>query len=339
MATHNGAEFLGAQLASIAGQSRTPIELVVSDDGSQDDSLELVRQFAANAPFDVRILENPVQLGFAENFLRAARMCRGHLIAWSDQDDIWMPEKLARCAHEFESDAVVRLVVHSRQIGERVRYGRRLVRGGPYARSSRVARRRQVFAPASLPLDFAAPGFASVLDRRVLEAGDSLAVNRPGNFGEYGHDTWNAFLAAAMGRTVFLPDVLAYYRQHERNTFGAGTRESAAARVRLSAALQGQEFERRLEERVARATFRADTLRALAGKGDDRGPSMRSAQWLAHGEALQRRLALYRREDLSSKEVARQFLTSVVRLDYGRRRRGGFGVSSFVRDLYGVFHG
>ena len=227
----------------------------------------------------VRISRNLARLGFAGNFLQAARLCRGDLIAWSDQDDVWMAGKLARCVEEFERDSDVRLVVHSRQIGMQTRRGQPLARGGPNDRSSSMGRpRRAVFTPGSLPLWFSAPGMASVLDRGVLEIGDSLAVELPGNFEEYGHDTWTAFLAAAVGKTVFLPDVLARYRLHGGNVFGVAEHSSNAARVRASATRDRSTFQKELERVAAKASFRTDVLLQLSRQNGGRGPLTRAAQ-------------------------------------------------------------
>jgi glycosyltransferase involved in cell wall biosynthesis len=77
MATYNGAAFLDAQLASIAAQTRTPDELVVCDDGSSDGTVEIVERFARRAPFAVRLIRNEQRLGYGENFMKAARHCRG----------------------------------------------------------------------------------------------------------------------------------------------------------------------------------------------------------------------------------------------------------------------
>ena len=98
MATYNGARFLDAQFESIAAQTRQPLELVIADDGSSDETVMIAERFAVRAPFEVRILGSPGRRGIVENFMRAARATSGDLVAWSDQDDVWMPGELARCA-------------------------------------------------------------------------------------------------------------------------------------------------------------------------------------------------------------------------------------------------
>ena len=70
MATYNGAGFIGAQLASIAAQTRTPDELVVCDDGSDDGTVEIIERFAREAPFEVRLICNEQRLGYGENFMK-----------------------------------------------------------------------------------------------------------------------------------------------------------------------------------------------------------------------------------------------------------------------------
>ena len=108
MATYNGARFLRQQLDSFARQTLLPSELVVCDDGSTDSTMTIVDAFSRSAPFPIVIVNNTVRLGYTANFLQAAQMCQGELIAFSDQDDEWLPQKLAsivRAGHE--SDALL----------------------------------------------------------------------------------------------------------------------------------------------------------------------------------------------------------------------------------------
>src|SRR3712207_5989304 len=94
LCTYDGARYLPEQLESLARQRRLPDELVVCDDGSADDTVDVVRRFADRAPFAVRLSLNPQNLGFVKNFEQAIRLCRGDLIALADQDDVWHPQKL-----------------------------------------------------------------------------------------------------------------------------------------------------------------------------------------------------------------------------------------------------
>ncbi len=96
MAVYNGDRFIGEQLESFVRQTRLPDELVVSDNASTDRTVEIVRDFAARAPFPVRLYNNDSNLGVTKNFERAIRECSGDTIFLSDCDDVWYADKILR---------------------------------------------------------------------------------------------------------------------------------------------------------------------------------------------------------------------------------------------------
>ena len=101
MAVYNGAKTLPAQLASFEAQTHTDWHLVASDDGSKDQSRHVLDAFRTRTDTArVTIIDGPGQ-GAAANFLRLLRyLAQGHAparwIAFSDQDDVWLPDKIAR---------------------------------------------------------------------------------------------------------------------------------------------------------------------------------------------------------------------------------------------------
>lgn len=97
-------------MASIQQQTVLPYELVICDDCSTDNTIEIVRDFAASVLFPVRIFRNEHNLGFVANFERAIGLCQGDLIALSDQDDIWYPTRLERAQLAFAEHPEVGLV-------------------------------------------------------------------------------------------------------------------------------------------------------------------------------------------------------------------------------------
>lgn len=96
MATWQGARFLPAQLATIAGQLRLPDELVVVDDASDDETIEVVEAFAEKAPFKVLRHRLEHRHGSTRAFERAIEESSGDVIVLADQDDLWLPQKLSR---------------------------------------------------------------------------------------------------------------------------------------------------------------------------------------------------------------------------------------------------
>ncbi|RPE64654.1 glycosyl transferase family 2 [Pacificibacter maritimus] len=99
LATYNGDAFLQEQLDSLIAQTDKNWDLLVSDDGSSDTTVEILQRFkqAHSTDHDITILTGP-QSGCAQNFLFLIRSIpeNTRLISFSDQDDVWFPDKLAR---------------------------------------------------------------------------------------------------------------------------------------------------------------------------------------------------------------------------------------------------
>ena len=116
LCTFNGERFLPRQLASIQQQTRLPDELVICDDRSTDTTLAIVRDFASAVSFPVKVMQNERNLGSTKNFENAMRLCSGDLIALSDQDDVWYPQRLARSEQELQSHPAAGLVFSDGEI-------------------------------------------------------------------------------------------------------------------------------------------------------------------------------------------------------------------------------
>ncbi len=101
LATYNGEHYLAEQLESFASQTRLPDQLVVCDDCSNDNTISILESFAASAHFPINIYINRNNLGTGRNFARALNLCTGDIIAFSDQDDVWLPHKLEKIEQTF----------------------------------------------------------------------------------------------------------------------------------------------------------------------------------------------------------------------------------------------
>src|SRR6516162_5372814 len=97
MCTKDGAAFINCQLKSIADQSHKNWILIVSDDGSTDDTVAKIQQFAEVHPQKTTIRRGPGK-GVCANFLSLANdsTIDADYFAFSDQDDFWHPDKLQR---------------------------------------------------------------------------------------------------------------------------------------------------------------------------------------------------------------------------------------------------
>lgn len=199
------------------------MELVVTDDGSTDATLEIVEAFARSAPFKVRVSQNEVRLGYADNFLKAASLCQENLIAFCDQDDIWLEQKLSICSRCF-GDPDVMLVTHS---------GRVIAQSGILGSYFPNYSKMQVLDISTCDPIANWPGFAMVIKRTLLDISDWRS--RPRMF--YAHDRWLWLLAVSTGRVVRIPHVLTFYRQHERNVCGLPEPRSLVEQMRSIASI------------------------------------------------------------------------------------------------------
>ena len=105
MGTYNGEAFLADQLLSIENESHTNWRLIISDDGSTDSTLTIAKSFQDKWGSDRLEIRAGPQQGFCTNFLSLAcdPTIQADFYAFSDQDDVWMVDKLARALAYFDT--------------------------------------------------------------------------------------------------------------------------------------------------------------------------------------------------------------------------------------------
>lgn len=218
MAVRNGAAHLAEQLQSFEAQSCPHWDLIVSDDGSTDDSLAVVDSFATRwravaEPHRVTVLQGPCR-GFVRNFFHLLRQVPEEtpFAALSDQDDVWFPDKLERalaalaslpegqpglyCARSLVCDAELRPLRVSPLFRRLLSFRNALVQSAGGGNT-------MVLNAAALRLVRAA----------LEEAEDSAS-----------HDWWLYQILSACGGTILRdPAPVLHYRQHGANALGANT--------------------------------------------------------------------------------------------------------------------
>jgi hypothetical protein len=217
LCTYNGDRFVREQLATIVDQTEPPLEIIVSDDGSTDQTMSIVEDVAARSSVPIKLYRNVDNLGFSENFLAACDNASGDYIAFSDQDDRWRPDKLevGRAAlRDHRASLCVHAVQHIDQQGRRLGINRQGIRQTRTVESLRADPWGVYY------------GFTMLFDKSLLtrlprsERGlDSFSRGRL-----LSHDRWVYFLASCFGRIVTLADVLADYRQHDSQLYGGSGR-------------------------------------------------------------------------------------------------------------------
>ncbi len=113
MVVYNGSKYLPEQLESIANQTLPITELVACNDCSTDNSLEIIEEFAKTAPFEIKILNNTTNKGYAKAFTRAIQGATKEYVFLCDQDDVWFLEKTQTVINEFKANPKVQLIAHN----------------------------------------------------------------------------------------------------------------------------------------------------------------------------------------------------------------------------------
>jgi len=332
LATYNGERYLREQLDSIAAQSLLPQELVICDDGSTDGTLSVTEAFARDAPFEVRVLRNEGNLGFGSTFLRAFDGTTAEYVAFCDQDDVWLPQKLSRYAEALRARPTPDLLTHAaQQVDERLR---------PLPYRFPDYRRAAFLGPLQNPPLGVYFGFTCCVRASLL--GSMPRAGRPEDRFSPGrpqpHDQLAYHAANAFGKVAVLPETLALYRRHgvsltggEGGVYDVGIRAQATLRLggdgdeyrwlSTVAAQQASYFERMLElgHRVEAEDVEARTRQA--------------ARYFAMlADALSRRAAIYDRGAgplRRARALARAFATGGYTGSHGGR---GLGMGPLLKD-------
>jgi len=276
LCTRNGAQFIEEQLHSIFRQVPPPIEIVLSDDASNDDTVVIARRVAEGFfGTTLRVVENSHPRGVVANFEQATLACTGDLIALSDQDDVWHEGRLLRLAQEFATKPEL-LLLASDAI---------LIDADGAALGSRLLETLEV-SPSELAGVQHGDAFAMLL-RRNLMTGATMVFRRsllkqavpfPPS---WVHDEWLASVAAATGTVDLLAEPLVDYRQHAANQIGARRRSFFS---KVSLLLQPRED--RNSRLVARASDLVDRLESMPASVE--GVHLEGAKGkLAHERARQ----------------------------------------------------
>lgn len=208
MSTYNGAPFLKTQIDSILCQTYTGFSLIIRDDGSCDDTLEIL-----NAYDDPRItVIQGDNLGPADSFFSLLREApEADYLFFSDQDDVWYPYKLECMLSQIKAYDDVPAMVFSDfemidEMGKRTRdsfydYAAISVPSGVVGLEKILAH----------PYVF---GCASVINRKLADCLQNPPV------GIEMHDCWISLTAAAIGKLVYMPQKTIAHRFHSRNATG-----------------------------------------------------------------------------------------------------------------------
>lgn len=202
MATYNGEKYICKQLDTIIANLTDRDELIISDDGSTDNTVTILQQYQLKYPY-ITILNGPKK-GVIKNFENALINSHGKYIFLSDQDDEWMKNKVERMIKEFENSKVM-AVVHDAVIvdAENNEINSSLFK----IRNSKKGLCKNLIKNSYV-------GCCMAVRRELVEK----ALPFPENIEM--HDWWLGLISDCKKGSVFIDDKLINYRRHDSNVSG-----------------------------------------------------------------------------------------------------------------------
>ena len=195
IATYNGERYIRQQIESIVCQLNVDDEIIVSDDGSTDGTLDIVKGIGDKR---IKIIEGPGRKSPILNFECALKASKGDFIFLSDQDDVWKPDKVEICMKWLKT---YHCVVSDAEVTDN-----RLKPLYPSLYAIMQVRQGRIY---NTIWKNGYTGCCMTFRRNVLEASLPFPKNIPM------HDIWIGNVAAYKYNVIFIPDRLIHFRRHE----------------------------------------------------------------------------------------------------------------------------
>jgi len=205
MATYNGEKFIKKQIESILNQTYKNLEIVICDDNSIDNTFKILKEYA-DKDKRIKLYKNCNNLGFVKNFEKAINLSKGKYIALSDQDDIWVENKIEILLKEIgEYD-----LIHSDAY--LINENAEIIFNSYSKFVNKYLNPKDIIELACTPMVTGCTCmFTSELKEKILPICSEIHV----------HDIWISFIAFKNGGIKYCDKPLIKYRQHENNQIGA----------------------------------------------------------------------------------------------------------------------
>ena len=243
LCTYNGAKHLHAQLESIASQTAVPDEIVVRDDQSTDGTIEIVQAFASQSSISVNWQVNPTRLGVSKNFEAALADCTGEIIFLSDQDDIWLPDKVADALKHFQQNPALDMIfTDATLINEELQpFSYSLWESVDFSPAEQAAFNKKNAIKSLLHHDIVTGATTAIRARHK-----SIYLPIPP---VWMHDAWLAHIIASISKIQAISKPSILYRQHSNQQIG-GIKKSQVDLARKAYGMPQETYQVR-EQKIA----------------------------------------------------------------------------------------
>lgn len=199
MATYNGEKYIKEQINSILVNLKENDELIISDDGSTDKTVDIIKKYQ-NKDKRINLINGP-RLGVKQNFANAIKESKGKYIFLSDQDDVWEKNKIKKVLKIFKKEKC-QVVIHDADIVD----SNLKTTGQSFFdfRNSGKGIIKNIWKNTYIGCCMA---FDSELKDKILPIPNNIEM----------HDQWIGLLGEKYGKSIFLKDSLIKYRRHDNN--------------------------------------------------------------------------------------------------------------------------
>lgn len=230
ISTYNGAKHIERQLDSIFEQIGVDIQVLIRDDCSKDNTIEVVQKYVQDHPQNkIKIIKGR-NVGFAKSFWLGLSICGdADFYAFSDQDDVWKPNKLIRCIDSMkEVDEVPQLAYCKMQRSD--------VQLNRLDEQVEILKLEQLSKKLTLIKTYNY-GAATVINRSAKK----LVCRVWPEVDDLPHDMWVGTLCYWFGKVYYVDEELYYWIRYDTSVTGEGTKESAI-QYRLKKTLQKKSY-------------------------------------------------------------------------------------------------
>ena len=220
IATYNGQEFIKEQLLSILNQTMPVDEIVICDDNSRDNTVQIIKDIQKEYKnIDIRLIQNNNNLGYKLNFKKALSYCKGDYIFLCDQDDIWKLNKVQTMIEIMQNHQEIKALASTYDLIDELGNEKHIDINRKYSNKNMYKCKVKDNALVKVPferliVENSFQGCALCLRKQVNEKFQRCFSD------DFHHDWLINILASEQNGMYFLNIPLFHYRIHSKNTIG-----------------------------------------------------------------------------------------------------------------------